>query len=317
MILRRGIAYLATFMLYCLPIFSTDNACATNEKNPAETSSGFGKAEIGFGMLNTKPPPQKPESDPKGSTPATSPSAVTAPAFSSLKIDVLRRTREIRAKGACDNPDLIGQFGPAGAIVFDNQQRLAIVLGETEPSQTLVSYKQFHDHLDRTCNNLLPPHYALFGEAISLFGDFEKVMIPCLNGSDKLCVESAFKHLDVSNDQHLSVAEIARAIRGLAFFAIYFMETEQNDQQWVKSDEIYIYTAVSSLLGPTFALNLVSSTDYDNDGLISLDEFLQDRGPHSLAGSLGSIASPATQMTIKAYMGALSSSASLFMGFMK
>ena len=148
-----------------------------------------------------------------------------------------------------------------------------------------------------------------FGEAIAIFQGFDAVRAKCNSSSSKQCIKAVLALIDVSGDNRLSPAEIARGLRAAAFFVGYEASVAQRqapqsdtglrDPYRIPVEGIYAAVAVGSLLAPSLAGNLIGSYDFDADGLLSLAEILQDRGDDSLVGAGGTIGFAATQTTLQ------------------
>lgn len=211
----------------------------------------------------------------------------------------------------------------AGVIVFERSgSETFIVLGPAEWSAgTLILTRHAGDivlspldNLTR-CDRLPGQYYAFFGEAIAVFQGFAEVQSKCEDESPQSCVSAIFGLFDVSGDYRLSRAEIGRALRAGAFFLGYEAivagrkELAPDTDLWqtyrVPIGEIYGASLAAALLGPFFTDNLVQSYDFDADGVLSLSEILQDRGPDSLVAAGGAVGSAAAQTALQGLIGVL------------
>ncbi|WP_299625150.1 hypothetical protein [Pelagibius sp.] len=120
----------------------------------------------------------------------------------------------------------------------------------------------------------LPDQWALpHAEAIAFLGSVQSAIDACKIINEELCFKAIFNSLEVVENDKLSVAEIARLIRIAAYFAAASRDTG------VKVEELGTGIIFGTLLGPLVAQSLVSGSDYDADGQLSLKEFLQDKPP--------------------------------------
>nr|WP_232371234.1 hypothetical protein [Desulfogranum marinum] len=214
---------------------------------------------------------------------------------------------KILAKGSCTEPEQIGLFSSFGAIIFFPSSILFI---EADDSQTSYpfTYDNVMSGMTVTCEKLPPQHYAMFGETIAMFQAFDKINTTCTVGSDKVCIQSMFDFADVTGDGQLTVAEITRIIRGLSYFVSNSLTASESAGQPVPYERVYTGITVIGFAGPMFAKNLVASVDFDGNGAASLDELLQDRGPHSLIGGAGALGATSYQVILQGIFEALSKS---------
>lgn len=111
---------------------------------------------------------------------------------------------------------------------------------------------------------------ALHGEGIAFLGALEHLEAACGSGSARDCGAAILQQGDVSGDQRLAPAELARLLRGWAWV--------EAAQEGAPPDWLAIGTGRGALAGILAARMLVESLDYDGDGRISLEEMMQDRG---------------------------------------
>ncbi len=229
------------------------------------------------------------------------------------------------AQAGCEGDGRTVLVNSGGVILFERSgPETFIVLGPAEwIAGTLILTRHAGDIVlppldDLTrCDRLPGQYYAFFGEAIAVFQSFDEVQSRCDSDSAQRCVRAIFELFDVSGDDRLSRAEIGRALRAGAFFFGYEAivagrkETAPDAGLWqtyrVPIDEIYGVSLVASLLGPFFTDNLVQSYDFDADGVLSLSEILQDRGPDSLVAAGGAVGSAAAQTALQGLMAVLQS----------
>lgn len=131
---------------------------------------------------------------------------------------------------------------------------------------------------------------ATLGEALSVFSEMDAVRERCSGGESGGCVEALVATLDVSGDDRLSAAEIARAIRAVSVYFSYEASAAGQraeaaeagasvgiSQAAVPLPNIYGATAAFGVLAPFVTTSLLDSYDYDGDGFLGAAELLQDR----------------------------------------
>ncbi len=136
------------------------------------------------------------------------------------------------------------------------------------------------DSLQR-CDALPTTFSFMFAEAVTVFGALDAIEARCAGGAvvAARCVALVFDLIDVSEDGEFSKAELSRAVRALSFFVGYGIAVEGSQDAFVPMEKLSVAWFSASLLGPYLAENLIDSYDFDGDGLLSLDELLQDRSP--------------------------------------
>jgi hypothetical protein len=110
---------------------------------------------------------------------------------------------------------------------------------------------------------------ALHGEGIAFLATLEHLEAACGAGTPGACAEAILRQADVSGDQRLAPAELARLVRGAAWVVAV--------QEGATQDVIAGAVGAGALGGILAARLLVESLDYDGDGRISAAELLQDR----------------------------------------
>lgn len=117
-----------------------------------------------------------------------------------------------------------------------------------------------------------PPAYAaLHGEGIAFLGTLEVLEAACgtPGGSMAGCIAAVVSEGDVSGDSLLSVAEIARLVRGMA----WVMAAAED-----AGPEGVVAAGAGGVLGGVAAARFaMESLDYDGDGKLSARELAQDR----------------------------------------
>lgn len=127
---------------------------------------------------------------------------------------------------------------------------------------------------------------VLHGEGLAFLGTLERLEEACQSGPPPACLAALVSEADVSGDRKLSVAEVARLMRGAAWALAV--------QQGSEPEAIAAAAGLGSIAALAAARLAVSSLDYDNDGLLSAAELAQDRaafpaGTGSPAGRPGTI----------------------------
>ena len=86
-------------------------------------------------------------------------------------------------------------------------------------------------------------------------------------------------YLDITKDGHLSLSEIARFQRNIVKFAAV-----HQDQNVLKTEDIAAINLASIIFLPITASSILHSFDYNNDGLLSKSEVLDDTEFSKLVG---------------------------------
>lgn len=121
----------------------------------------------------------------------------------------------------------------------------------------------------RRCAAPTPGFALLHGEGLAFLGTLERLEAACQGETARDCIAALVAEADVSGDGTLSVAELARLLRGAA----WAMAAQDGAGQ--------AGLAAAAGLGGVAALAaarlLVESLDYDGDGRLSAAELAQDR----------------------------------------
>lgn len=214
---------------------------------------------------------------------------VTARAAARLEADApahLFRFRQIRAQGGW----IIGTAGGAEAPRL--MLRPAPAEGPENPRlETVEPEAKLRDDrlpadspltLWRRCAAPPVALAAVHGEGAAFLAALEHLEEGCGNGTPGACAAAIVAQADVSGDGLLSVAELARLLRGAAWLAAV--------QEGATQDVIAGAVGAGGLAGILSARLLMESLDYDGDGRISAAELRQDRvgfaiAPGTAAGS--------------------------------
>jgi len=95
----------------------------------------------------------------------------------------------------------------------------------------------------------------------------------------KCAFDKVWEYLDITKDGHLSLSEIARFQRNI----IKFIAVHQ-DGNVLKTEEIAAINLTSIIFLPIMASSVIHSFDYNNDGLLSKSEVLDDTEFAKLVG---------------------------------
>ncbi len=124
------------------------------------------------------------------------------------------------------------------------------------------------------CNRLPNRIQWVLGEAAAGFDMLGNITLACTENSGTSCLDTAFSAVDVSNDGVLSRAELSRLIRILGFIAGY----ASKEEMLVSQEDVMISTYIAGAMSTFVADSIIGNLDYDDDGRISMNELLQDRG---------------------------------------
>ncbi|MBP0446549.1 hypothetical protein J8J14_17380 [Roseomonas sp. SSH11] len=123
-----------------------------------------------------------------------------------------------------------------------------------------------------------PLSFAAQGEGIAFLGAVEALEAACGPGTGSVaeCAATLIRTGDVSGDNMLGTAELARLFRGATW--LLSMQSEA-------SPEVSGLTNTAGAMGGVLAARvMMESLDYDGDGRLSARELLQDRGTLATAG---------------------------------
>lgn len=219
----------------------------------------------------------------------------------------------IWAEGSCNDPKSSFLVNNSFAMVFrtgaDGQDQMAIGPVSWSGDRIVMEIEQFEIPFPdpsglASCEMLPARHYLGLGETIAFIAALDELSSLCSETPSSACLTSAFAALDVSSDDELSVAELARGTRAASTFLAYGpdLETPLSKGRDVTLDDLLVPMsdlvpgAITTLaVGPLLIGNLINSYDYDGDGFLSMEEIAQDR-----AGFLQNVVSTATEQTAAA-----------------
>ena len=121
---------------------------------------------------------------------------------------------------------------------------------------------------------VMPSAFAIpHGEAVAVLAGLDQMRAACGSNaaSDAACGAGLFKLADVSGNNEISIAELARVGR----VATYFATTMGGEATPV--GEILAAYAGAVAITPLLAKAIVVSFDYDDSGALSLSELMQNR----------------------------------------
>lgn len=127
---------------------------------------------------------------------------------------------------------------------------------------------QAADHLVR-CDELPPAFAILHGEGLAMLQGLEAMEPPCTAGALQECADAFMSYADLNKDGRLNVAELARVIRGAAWFAQMSAGTT--------TEELEAGLAASLVGGVAASEFVVRSYDYDGQGSITPQQLMHDR----------------------------------------
>lgn len=142
-------------------------------------------------------------------------------------------------------------------------------LGDPDPYDIDPSRIKVDSETPVPCDAFPPDVSAAHGEGYAFLSALDMIAWDC--GARGDCLTRLFGHFDVSQDGQLNRAEIARAMRGLAYVSVYGSEYYYETQDFVGA------FGLATLIGPGVSELLLRNFDYDGDEAVSLDEILLDR----------------------------------------
>jgi len=111
----------------------------------------------------------------------------------------------------------------------------------------------------------------VYGNDVKAINSLTDSVKTLCKGDIKCTFNKVWAYLDISNDGRLSLSEIARFQRNVLKFAAVTQEETK-----LKTEDIVAINLASIMFTPLTASSILHSFDYDNDGLISKREVLDD-----------------------------------------
>ncbi len=129
----------------------------------------------------------------------------------------------------------------------------------------------------RRCASIPVALAGLHGEGLSFLAALDGIGASCAGGDGAACINRIWAWADVSGDGGLSVAEIARLVRGMAYVGTLAAGST--------GSELARAVGAAGVAAIAAAWALLASVDYDGSGTVSAEELARDRfPPPGLAG---------------------------------
>ena len=119
----------------------------------------------------------------------------------------------------------------------------------------------------------------VYGSDIQKLENLGKSVKTLCEHNIKCAFDEVWTYLDITKDNHLSLAEIARFQRNIVKLAVV-----HQDQNVLKVEDIAAINLASIMFLPITASSILHSFDYNNDGLLSKNEVLGDTEFSKLVG---------------------------------
>jgi hypothetical protein len=138
----------------------------------------------------------------------------------------------------------------------------------------------------RRCASIGGGLAALHGEGLTFAAALDGLEAACDGelGSSDGCLAALMAHADVSKDGKLSVAELARLVRGVTWAVLAI--------EGAPLELVAAGVGAGAVAGVAIGWALVASYDYDGDRALSAAELAQDRGPWP-GGAVPAVSRPA------------------------
>ena len=181
--------------------------------------------------------------------------------------------RELQARAKQGNSDAQYNLG----LKYDKGQ------GVPQDDQSAMKWyklaaKQENSDAQKRYGELVLQDFV-YGSDIQKLENLGKSVETLCQHNIKCAFDEVWTYLDISKDNHLSLAEIARFQRNIVKFAAV-----HQDQNALKVEEIAAINLASIMLLPITASSILHSFDYNNDGLLSKNEVLGDTEFSKLVG---------------------------------
>lgn len=155
-------------------------------------------------------------------------------------------------------------------VLPDGRMRESFLPDNADMSESPAAEWQTTDY--ENCGGALPRSKVLLhGEPVAVMKLISDAQGQC-SVDRQACANKLFAGVDVSGDDNLSVAEISRLFRVAGYVATVSQDVPANN------DELASVAAASLPVAPLMASAIVSSFDYNDDGVLSMRELTQDRG---------------------------------------
>ena len=82
---------------------------------------------------------------------------------------------------------------------------------------------------------------------------------------------SLFDYIDITDNGHLTSAEITRAIKTLVLYVFFLVNEEEIEEEFIALPNL-----ISLALVPTISEIILKNYDFDNSGTLRIDEFQHD-----------------------------------------
>jgi hypothetical protein len=181
-----------------------------------------------------------------------------------------------------DGEKYVGEFrdgkwhGQGTEIFFKNPALLKRQLDAQRELQARA--KQGNSGAQKRYGELVLQDFV-YGSDIQKLENLGKSVETLCKHNIKCAFDGVWMYLDISKDNRLSLAEIARFQRNIVKFAAV-----HQDQNALKVEEIAAINLASIMLLPITASSILHSFDYNNDGLLSKNEVLGDTEFSNLVG---------------------------------
>ena len=215
----------------------------------------------------------------------------------------------------CDGgPPTVMVNSRAALMVERRNGKLAVAIARAEwvAGSLVLSFEHEAEELIlpplgslRKCEALPGLLPVVFAETVAVFRRFDEIAKACLaeDSPGPRCAVVGLELIDITRDGRLSRAEIGRAVRAAAFFIGHRLIADKQMTAYVPVEDLLLAWFTGSALGPVIGDNLVDSYDYNDDGLLSLAELMQDRTPEEgLEGALAAMAAEMAPEALSAVM---------------
>ena len=138
-----------------------------------------------------------------------------------------------------------------------------------------VDSKFLDEDNDYTIYNKCDEIRYLTNENFKTIIDFAVSEVPkACSGSEinsNVCLMSLFDYIDITDNGHLTSAEITRAIKTLVLYVFFLVNEEEIEEEFIALPNL-----ISLALVPTISEIILKNYDFDNSGTLRIDEFQHD-----------------------------------------